>query len=255
MRVLIVTVAGLSTRFSQTIGRSCLKCIYHEKDITESLLYRILKGSPQADKFVIVGGFLFEELKETIGSKFGEFQDKILLVKNEKFEEYGSGYSLYMGFLAIKNMEFDEVVFAEGDLWVDGEDYTRVWDCRRDVITCSREPVLASKSVAFYYDRNYHIHYIFDTSHSLLEIGQPFRGIFNSGQIWKFVSRKRVLHVMDSLTEEEWKETNLKFVQEYFDGIDKEGYELIEFKKWINCNTVDDFLKIENEENRNDTFR
>jgi hypothetical protein len=60
---------------------------------------------------------------------------------------------------------------------------------------------------------------------------------------------------MDSLTEEEWKETNLKFVQEYFDGIDKEGYELIEFKKWINCNTVDDFLKIENEENRNDTFR
>ena len=94
MRVLIVTVAGLSTRFSQSIGRSCLKCIYHEKDIRESLLYRILKGSPQADKFVIVGGFLFEELKETIDSKFGEFQDKILLVKNEKFEEYGSGYSL-----------------------------------------------------------------------------------------------------------------------------------------------------------------
>ena len=49
--------------------------------------------------------------------------------------------------------------------------------------------------------------------------------------------------------------TYLKFVLEYFDGCDKEGYELIEFKKWINCNTVDDFLKIENEENRNDTFR
>lgn len=248
MKILIVTVAGLSSRFSQSINCSCLKCIYHEQDIRESLLYRILKGNPQADKFVIVGGFLFEELREIIDSKFGEFQDKIILVKNEKYDLYGSGYSLYMGFLAIKDMEFDEVVFAEGDIWVEEQDYHRIWDCRRDVITCNREPVLASKSVAFYYDRNYHVHYIFDTSHSLLEIDEPFRGIFNSGQIWKFVSRERVLLVMDSLTEEEWSQTNLKYVQGYFGGIDREGYELIEFKRWINCNTVDDFFKIENGE-------
>lgn len=248
MRILIVTVAGLSTRFSRSINRACLKCIYYENDIRESLLYRILKGSPQADKYVIVGGYLFDGLKAALDSKFGEFRDKILLVENKKYEEYGSGYSLYLGLSAIKDLDYDEVVFAEGDLWVDGESYQKIWDCQKDVITCNRNPVLADKSVAFYYDKNFRIHYIFDTSHSMLEIKEPFRGIFNSGQIWKFVSRERVLKTMDSLTQEMWSQTNLKFVQKYFEDLAREDYEMIMFRQWINCNTVADFLEIREEE-------
>lgn len=248
MRILIVTVAGLSSRFSKSVNRPCLKCIYYEKDIRESLLYRMLEGNPQADKFVIVGGFRFEELKETIDSKFGEFQDKILLIKNEKYEELGSGYSLYMGLKAIKDLEFKEVLFAEGDLWTDTKSCQKIWESREDVITCSREPVLASKSVAFYYDSDYHIHYIFDTGHSMLEIKEPFRGIFNSGQVWKFVQHDKVIDTMESLSMEEWGQTNLKFVQKYFEGMNREEYNRIEFVKWINCNTVEDFDRIKVEE-------
>lgn len=248
MKILIVTVAGLSSRFSQSIGCPCLKCIYHEKDIRESLLYRILRDNPQADRYVIVGGFRFDELKEVIGRDFGEFRDKILLIQNKRYEEYGSGYSLYMGLKAIKNLEFEEVVFAEGDLRVDEESCQKIWESPRDVITCNREPILASKSVAFYYDGNYHIHYIFDTNHSMLEIKEPFRGIFNSGQIWKFVQHDRVIDAMENLSEKEWSQTNLKFVQKYFGALDREEYEMIEFSKWINCNTVEDFEKIKDEE-------
>ena len=248
MKVLIVTVAGQSCRFSKSINRSCLKCIYHENDIRESLLYRMLKMNPWADKYVIVGGFKFDELKEVIDREFGQFRNQIVLVKNEKYEEYGSGYSLYLGLKAIKDLEFDEVVFAEGDLWVEERSFRQIWEVKKDVITCNREPILASKSVAFYYDRNFRIHYIFDTSHSTLEIREPFLGIFNSGQIWKFSRRERVIDVMGSLTEEEWRQTNLKFVQKYFEDIDREEYEIVEFKKWINCNTVEDYAKIKDEE-------
>ena len=42
MKVLIITVAGMSTRFSQSVGAPCLKCLYHEGRAKDSLLYRML---------------------------------------------------------------------------------------------------------------------------------------------------------------------------------------------------------------------
>lgn len=33
MRILLVTVAGLSSRFSQSVGYPCLKCLYHEEKV------------------------------------------------------------------------------------------------------------------------------------------------------------------------------------------------------------------------------
>lgn len=41
MRILLVTVAGLSSRFSQSVGYPCLKCLYHEGESTRTLLYRL----------------------------------------------------------------------------------------------------------------------------------------------------------------------------------------------------------------------
>ena len=243
MRIMIITVAGVASRFSQSIGKPCLKCIYYKSDVMESLLYHMLSQNLDVDKYVIVGGFKFDELKRTIDLYFSEFHNRIILVKNEMYEKYGSGYSLYLALEAIKKFDYDELVFAEGDLWVDDESFKRIWEVRGNVITCNNEAILANKSVAFYYDRQYRIHYIFDTNHSFLEIKEPFLGIFNSGQIWKFSQQNRVLDDMLKLTQEEWRQTNLNFIQQYFGGLNQGEYEIINLQKWINCNTIDDYDK------------
>lgn len=242
---MIITVAGVASRFSQSIGQPCLKCLYYKNDIRESLLYHILRQNSEIDKYVIVGGFKFEELEKSIHMYFEEFYDRIILVRNEMYKEYGSGYSLYLGLEAIRDLIYDELIFAEGDLWVDDESFKRVWETPGNVVTCNNEMILANKSVAFYYDCEYRIHFIFDTSHSLLEIREPFQGIFNSGQIWKFSQRERVLRTVSDLTQEEWQQTNLCFIQRYFGCLDRDEYRIINLRKWLNCNTKMDFDKIE----------
>lgn len=245
LKIMLITVAGMASRFSQSIGKPCLKCLYHKFDIRESLLYHMLSQNLKIDKYVIVGGFQYDELKSAINQYFGEFHDRIILVKNEKYKEYGSGYSLYLGLEAVREYDYEDLVFAEGDLWVDDESFKHIWNTYGNVITCNSETILADKSVAFYYDIQYHVHYIFDTEHSMLEIKEPFEGIFNSGQIWKFSQRDRVLEAMNRLTEEQWRQTNLCFIQQYFGELSRKEYEIVTFQKWINCNTIDDFESIE----------
>lgn len=244
MKILLITVAGLSSRFSKSLGRECLKCIYHEKDIRECLLYRMLKQSPSFDKYIIVGGYRFEELQSVLENDFTEFQDKIILVENEKYAEYGSGYSLYAGLKAAFQMEFDELVFAEGDLYVDAASFEKVCSISNNVITRNAEPILASRAVAYYYDTQYGIHYIYDTSHSALEIKEPFLGIFNSGQIWKFAQPARLRQTVHDMDEKEWQGTNLELIQRYFGGLDEKAYEMVAFERWVNCNTVEDYKSI-----------
>lgn len=45
MRVLIITCAGMSTRFSKSVGYNCLKCIYSDKDIKQSILYKSIMNN------------------------------------------------------------------------------------------------------------------------------------------------------------------------------------------------------------------
>lgn len=243
LRILIVTVAGMSSRFSESLGYPCLKCLYYEKRIEESLLYAMLHQDAEFDYYVIVGGFMYDTLKSAIDRDFKEFGDKLLLVKNEHYADYGSGYSLYLGFQKIMDKDFDEVVFAEGDLFVDRKSFRKIYDSTNNVITCNTEPILASKAVAFYFDKNYGIHYIYDTDHSILEINEPFLGIFNSGQIWKFVDADRLRKTMRSISEKEWRGTNLVLIQDYFGSLSKNEYDMLTFKKWVNCNTISDYKK------------
>lgn len=244
MRALIITVAGMSSRFSDSLGRACLKCLYYEKDYKESLLYRMICRNVEFDLYIIVGGFRYGELERFMNEHFGEMRNRILLLENKAYQKYGSGYSLYIGLKEAVDREFDEVVFAEGDLYVDDAGFQRVCDAKSNVITYNRESILAKKAVAFYYDEQYGIHYIYDMSHSSLEIREPFLGIFNSGQIWKFSEKDRMAYVFYSLAQSDWFDTNLVFVQKYFDGLTGKDYEMVSFDTWINCNTISDFRKI-----------
>lgn len=244
LKVLLITVAGLSRRFSESIENECLKCLYYKNDFSESLLYNMIRQTEKFDKYIIVGGYKFDELKQVITEKFDDIKDKIILVKNDYYAEYGSGYSLYIGLKEALNIDYNELIFAEGDLFVDNKSFMEVYNCENNVITCNKESILANKAVAFYYDMSYGVHYIYDTSHKALCITEPFLGIFNSGQIWKFIDSAKLKYLTLNLDDELWQGTNLNLIQEYFGNLSKEDYEIIMFDKWINCNTISDFENI-----------
>lgn len=244
MKVLIITVAGTSSRFSESIGEPCLKCIYSPSGIEGSLLYRMLHQPVGFDKYVIVGGYMYDSLKEAVERDFSEYKDKIVLVKNDKYIEYGSGYSLYKGIGAVIDTDVDEIVFAEGDLFIDTETFVKVCNSDKSVITCNNEDILANKAVAFYFDISNKVRYIYDTGHNALKIDEPFLSIFNSGQIWKFANIGHMRKVYEKMKEEDWQGTNLVFIEKYFSTLDIKEYDILKFKHWINCNTIQDFEKI-----------
>lgn len=243
MRILIITVAGTSTRFSRSIGKPCLKCLYSPEGFDKSLLYRMIHQEDQFDKYVIVGGYMYDRLKAAVNENFPEYRDRIMLVYNDKYAEYGSGYSLYKGIRAVYGMDFDELVFAEGDLFVDSESFKKICSADKDVITVNREDIMADKAVAFYFDANNKIHYLYDTGHKALRINEPFLSIFNSGQIWKFTKIQYLKEIYKNMSEEEWKGTNLVFIEKYFGGLGRDEYDLVKLNGWINCNTIDDFKR------------
>ncbi|MDE7310221.1 MAG: hypothetical protein K2N87_01125 [Eubacterium sp.] len=244
MKVLLITAAGMSERFRASLGHECLKCIYYKDSIEESLLYRMLHQNVEFDRYIIVGGFRWEELKETVYTHFSRILPKLVLVENERYCEYGSGYSLYLGLKEAAEAGYDELVFAEGDLYVDSESFQEIFWVDKDVVTCTRERIQADSSVAFYYDKKRCIHYLYDTGHQAFMIKEPFVGIFNSGQVWKFKDQEKMDAIISSMPEEELQGTNLAIIQKYFSGMSEGQYKIIEFNKWVNCNTIYDFYKI-----------
>ena len=238
MKVLLVTVAGLSSRFSQSVGYPCLKCLYHTQNHKDSMLYRLIHMY-DFDRCIIVGGYRYKELSKAIEAGFGENVGKILLVENTKYAEYGSGYSLYLGLLEALKLEMTELVFAEGDLLVDQKTFEELCEASTDVLTVNRNSILADKSVACYLDLQGRIHYIYDTNHNYLEIKEPFTAIYNSGQIWKFSQPELLRRIVSTMKREMWYGTNLVLVQSYFS--ESTRVEIMTFKKWINCNTVQDY--------------
>lgn len=255
MKILILTVAGMSNRFSESLGYACHKCIYSEKGIEESLLYRMIYLDGGFDCYVIVGGFMYEELKSVLEENFKDIRDKITLIRNGHYSDYGSGYSLYLALERVREMDFNEVVFAEGDLYVDKESFQALCSTSGNIISCNREEIVASKAVAFYFDKNKGIHYVYDTGHDVIEIKEPFTGIFNSGQIWKFADPNYLRKTIDSMDREEWTGTNLALIQKYFGSLDRSQYNIITFKKWMNCNTVFDYRKIKEKEKHENAER
>ena len=244
MDILLITLAGTSTRFSNSIGRACHKSLYFERDFTDSLLYKQVTMCPDFDRIVLVGGFMFEELRAGLDNLPPDVRSKIVLIHNERFSDLGSGYSLYLGLKAALEIGFDQLVFMEGDLWVRSDEFMSVVKSDSDVITVNSEDILAKKAVALYTDTDDGIHYIYDTNHSRLRIEGDFTGIYNSGQVWKFIDMSRVTSILNSMSLEEWGGTNLRFIQHYFDSKTFKDIHIVKFSEWINCNTVEDYYRI-----------
>lgn len=241
----IITVAGTSTRFRKSIGKDCLKCIYSEKDEQDTLLMRQLSMCKTFDEVIIVGGYKFSELKNFVNKYLNQYPVKITLVENEHYEDLGSGYSLIRGIQEAEKLGVNQIVFLEGDLFFDSNTFRTIVENSNNVVTVNTDPIEAKKAVAFYINEDGKINYIYDTAHSSLSINEPFLGIYNSGQVWKFLDAEKLYKLTSELTQKEIEGTNLVLVQKYFGTLNQDEYEVLRFKDWINCNTVEDYRKVE----------
>ena len=241
MNALVITVAGIGSRFNLDLPSPCLKAIYYRDDYTKSLLYQILLKSDSFGKIIIVGGYRYDDLLVFVNSLPIKLKSRILCIYNEHYNDYGSCYSLYLGLSALKTTALDNIVFIEGDLYVDSESWNSIIESPHDVITINKLPIVANKSVALYIDLSKHLHYIYNINHSSLEIKEPFISILNSAQVWKFQDVFWLFEVISSLNYEELSGTNLEIIEKYFSKFTIDDICIIPILDWINCNTVNDY--------------
>lgn len=245
-KIAIITVAGISSRFNKDVPKDemILKCLYYEDNPEDTLIYKMLEKVSYADKIVIVGGFKFDDLMDYIGEHIPEdIKDKCNLVYNNHFDDLSSGYSLYLGIEESFNMsdDIEEILFVEGDLDVDVESFENVINSENSVLTINPEPIYSNKAVVLYQNENDDFIYAFNSDHGLLSIDEPFKAIFNSGQIWKFNDMEILKTANDNFKEYLIADTNLGIIQKYFDLIENKNIDVIGFNHWVNCNTRKDY--------------
>lgn len=243
MKTLVITVAGTATRFNKDTERTTLKCLYYIEKPQYSLLYQILDKARDMDEFIIVGGYLYEELSMFISKHLSEFLPKIKLVYNPHYMDYGSGYSLIKGIKALSH-DCEEVVFVEGDLFFDKCSFERIKYSSKDTLTVNHELITSQKAVVLYVDKHRYVHYLYDTAHSLLKIDEAFQAIYNSAQIWKFLSISKLHFILNTLTDLQIKGTNLEIIQAYFADMPINSLNLVAVDVWHNCNTVSDYQEV-----------
>lgn len=243
MKALIITVAGTATRFNRDTTEETLKCLYHHDSFRNCLLYQILDKARDIDEYVIVGGFLFDKLEDFILTNLSEFKDRIKLIYNPEYLTFGSGYSLLLG-LRNADPRADEILFVEGDLYFNDRDFERIKQSEKNVFTVNHNLITADKAVVVYENTGRHLQYLYDTSHSYLNIREPFLAVYNSGQVWKFIDLPRLTAVVNNLTPEQTHGTNLEIIQGYFGNLDKSETEMVVFTEWFNCNTVSDYMTV-----------
>lgn len=247
MKAAIITIAGLSSRFNQGIqpDQHKLKAIYHEGYETGTLLFHMLSRLETMDRIILVAGYRHDDLMEYIDTVLPqEMRDKISVVINDHYEDWSSGYSLYLGVEEALKYDPDTVIFAEGDLDVDDAAFEQIVRSNKSVITCNHDLIRSNKAVIGYRDAEGRYKYAFSASHGLVSIDEPFSMLFNSGQIWKFTNADYLREANKEFEQVLETGTNLIIVAGYFAKESPENIELTDFKKWVNCNTREDYRMI-----------
>jgi len=245
LKITVITVAGISSRFNKdfTEDKKILKCMYYDENPENTLIYQMIQKTSYSDKIIIVGGYKYDDLTNYISQYIpDDLKEKIVLVYNDHFDDLSSGYSLYLGIreALAKFNEIEEILFVEGDLDVDVESFKKVIESKNSVLTTNPEPIYSNKAVVLYKNGEDKYIYAFNSDHGLLSIDEPFKAIFNSGQIWKFTDMNILKIANDNFKEYLITDTNLGIIQKYFDLFGG-SVDIIAFNHWVNCNTRSDY--------------
>lgn len=244
MKIAIVAVAGVSSRFNQDESEAVLKGIYTMTDYRKTLLYSILRKCRGLDKVVLVGGYQYEKLESYIRAYKEEFPFPIQMVYNPHYSNLGTGCTLNVGLEeCLKEENCSEIVLIEGDLFFDEASFDLVKASNRSVATYNHKVIYSNKAVIAYVDLQKRLRYVFSTSHGAVQIPEPFLEVYNSGQIWKFADIDLARKLMRELPQEAWEGTNLRFIEAYFGKVKEGDWEMLPIEKWENCNTRSDYLK------------
>lgn len=244
MKVAIITIAGISSRFNEGIeeNKKVLKCLYTEDGKEDTLLYNLMKKCSYADHIVIVGGYKYDDLCSFYRDELLSEFPNASIVENDHYIDLGSGFSLYLGLEEAFKLNPDEILFVEGDLDIDNDSFLKVVKNQRSVLSYTFEPIYANKAVVLYKDDKNHYRYAFNSSHGLLSIDSPFSCILNSGQTWKFTDIEKLKSANAQFINSSKADTNLRIIQNYLDaGVD---VDTVPLNRWTNCNTRDDYRKI-----------
>ena len=247
MNVAIITIAGISSRFNQDIPeeKHRLKAIYYKENEQDTLLYHMVGRLSDMDRVVLVAGYKHDNLREYVNTVFPvDIKKKTIVVFNEHYEDWSSGYSLYVGIKEALRYHPDSIVFAEGDLDVDNETFRAICESKNSVITCNHDIISSNKAVIGYRNAAGKYKYVFSESHGLASIDEQFSLLFNSGQIWKFTNVDALKESIERFDKVKEKGTNLVIVADYFEKEDSEKIDFLDFKCWVNCNTREDYNSI-----------
>ena len=245
MKITVITVAGISSRFNKDFpeDEKILKCLYYDENPKDTLIYQMIQKTSYSDKIIVVGGYKYDDLKAYISDYIPDgLKEKIVLVYNDHFDDLSSGYSLYLGIheSLTKFDDIEEILFVEGDWDIDVESFKKVIESKNSVLTTTPEPIYSNKAVVLYKNGEDKYIYAFNSDHGLLSIDEPFKAIFNSGQIWKFTDMNILKIANDNFKQYLITDTNLGIIQKYFDLFEG-SVDIIAFNHWVNCNTRSDY--------------
>ena len=241
-RIAIITIAGCSSRFSKSVGYECHKSIYCDSDKLTILSYQLdLLRKNNFNEIILVTGYKYDEIQKYITNNFANLP--IRIHNNKHYMDYGSCYSLVLGIKQLKNV-VKEVIFIEGDLIFDSISFQNLLKVSGDCITSNGLMVDARNSVAFYISKKGKLKYIYDTKHKNLSIKEKFVKIGNSGQVWKMTHIQKLKQIILNYTKKDFKKTNLLPIMDYYKSVDCSKINIVLFKQWFNCNTIDDYMSI-----------
>lgn len=238
----VITIAGTSSRFSKSCGYDIHKAIYSDDNSNwTTLSHQLNLVKDISDEIIVVTGYQHSKIAEYLNKNFSDLPLKI--VYNNHYFDYGSCYSLILG-IAASNENFDELIFLEGDLIFDTPSFDKIVRINKDVITANNMLIDSRKAVIFYVNDKKQIKYLYDTTHNILKVDEPFLIMGNSGQVWKFTDIKRLKNNLKNYRIEDFKGTNLIPINDYYKETDFNNLEVITFKEWFNCNTLDDYKEM-----------
>ena len=103
-------MAGMSSRFNKDTKEDVLKCLYYEDTPDKSLLsLQVHKVYDHVDEIIVVGGYKYEDLEKFIRNEMKDVKQKMKLVYNDHYHDYGSGYSLLKGIEVVYSADISNI--------------------------------------------------------------------------------------------------------------------------------------------------